>query len=233
MTELRFCGIEPLSLVDLDGMLVCTLFTNGCNFRCPFCQNSNLVFNQDITYLSWEEVKSFLKLRRKMLDAVCVTGGEPTLYPDLANKLKEIKDLGYFIKLDTNGTNPEMIKALHQKGLIDYVAMDIKNSLAKYQETIGTELVNLLKIQESIDYLKNSGIDYEFRTTLVAEFHTEDDIKQIGEWLKGSKRYFLQIFKDSENCIKQGLHEVDLQKAHQYKKILNKYIDNVSLRGYE
>ena len=233
MTELRFCGIEPLSLVDLDGMLVCTLFTNGCNFRCPFCQNSNLVFNQDITYLSWEEVKSFLKLRRKMLDAVCVTGGEPTLYPDLANKLKEIKDLGYFIKLDTNGTNPEMIKALHQEGLIDYVAMDIKNCLAKYQETIGTELVNLLKIQESIDYLKNSGIDYEFRTTLVAEFHTEDDIKQIGEWLKGSKRYFLQKFKDSETCIKQGLHEVDLQKAHQYKKILNKYIDNVSLRGYE
>lgn len=233
MSELRFCGIEPLSLVDLEGMLVCTLFTNGCNFRCPFCQNSNLVFNQDITYLDWEEILSFLKKRRNMLDAVCVTGGEPTLYQDLANKLKEIKELGYFIKLDTNGTNPAMIKELYQQGLIDYVAMDIKNCLEKYQETIDTKLVNLVNIQESIDFLKTSGIDYEFRTTLVHEFHTPEDIEKIGLWLGNVKRMYLQKFKDSETCIKQGLHEVDLQTAHQYKKILKEHMNNVSLRGYE
>lgn len=231
--ELKFCGIETLSLVDLDGMLVCTLFTNGCNFRCPFCQNSNLVFNKDIKYYDFEEVLAFLKKRKPMLDAVCVTGGEPTLYSDLPNKLKEIKGLGYFIKLDTNGTNPKMIKSLYEEGLIDYVAMDIKNSLDKYPETAGIQTINLVNIMESINYLKTSGIKYEFRTTLVNEFHTPEDFEKIKDLLGDVNKFYLQKFTDSETCIKQGLHEVPKDKALQFKKILKQSMHFVELRGYE
>ena len=231
--ELKFCGMEALSLVDLDGMLVCTLFTNGCNFRCPFCQNSNLVFNKDIAYLDFNEVLEFLKKRKPMLDAVCITGGEPTIYNDLPEKIKEIKALGYFVKLDTNGTNPEMVKSLYNNGLIDYVAMDIKNSLTKYSLTCGNNFANLAKIQETINFLKTSGIGYEFRTTIVNEYHEVSDFTEIASWLGVVDKYYLQKFKDSDTCIKQGLHEVDKTKAIQMKNELKKVMPFVELRGYE
>lgn len=230
--SIKFCGIEPLSLVDLDGKLACTIFTNGCNFKCPFCHNKDLALNQNITEISFQEILDFLKLRKSMLDAVCITGGEPTIHPDLEDKLKQIKELGYFIKLDTNGSNPEMISELYHKGLIDYVAMDIKNTLSKYPTTTNNLHVNLFNIQKSINFLMNSGIDYEFRTTIINEFHTLEDIIKIGEWLNGAKRYYLQKFVNSENCINSNLNEIPYQIALKFKNSVKQNFSKVELRGY-
>ena len=230
--ELIFCGIEPLSLVDLDGKLACTIFTHGCNFRCPFCHHKNLALSKDIQEIPFNEILDFLKLRKNMLDTVVITGGEPTIYPDLDNKLQKIKELGYYIKLDTNGTNPEAIKRLYEKGLIDYVAMDIKNTLPKYALTCGNPHVNLLNIQKSIIFLKTSGIEYEFRTTIIHEYHKLEDFKAIGEWIKDCPRYFLQKFVNSETCINQNLHEVSINNAVIFKNELLKYFPKVELRGY-
>ena len=227
-----FCGIEPLSLVDLDGKLACTLFTNGCNFRCHFCHNKNLVLNKDIKEISFEEIYNFLKLRKNMLEAVVITGGEPTIYSNLEEKLQKIKDLGYYIKLDTNGSNPDVIINLYKKGLIDYVAMDIKNTLSKYPLTCGNPHINLLNIQKSINFLKTSGISYEFRTTLVKEFHTLDDIKEIGIWIKDCPKYYLQKFVARESCLTESLTEINKNDALIYKNELQKYFPNVFLRGY-
>ncbi len=230
--SVTFCGIEPLSLVDLDGKLACTIFTSGCNLRCPFCHNKNLVLNKDLKTIPFEEILAFLKLRKNMLDAVCITGGEPTLHSDLKEKIREIKKLGYFVKLDTNGTNPDMIKELYEEKLIDYVAMDIKNSLSKYAITCGNPHVNLLNIQKSINYLMNSGIEYEFRTTIIYEYHKIDDILEIANWLKGAKKYFLQKFVDSDTCLQSNLHEVPFISANNFKKEINSFFNKVELRGY-
>lgn len=233
MINNKFVGIEKLSLVDYEGKLACTLFTNGCNFKCPFCHNSSLVIKDNYSYIEDEEIIAYLQKRTKQLDAVVITGGEPTLMPNLVDKIKEIKELGYLVKLDTNGSNPEIIKHLVEQKLIDYVAMDIKNSLSKYGITTGTENININKIKESINYIMNCNIDYEFRTTLVNEFHNEEDIKEIATLIKGAKKYFLQCFVDRGECIKENLHKVEKEQAKQFKLILESTIDSVKLRGYE
>lgn len=233
MINNKFVGIEKLSLVDYEGKLACTLFTNGCNFKCPFCHNSSLVIKDNYSYIEDEEIIAYLQKRTKQLDAVVITGGEPTLMPNLVDKIKEIKELGYLVKLDTNGSNPEIIKNLVEQKLIDYVAMDIKNSLSKYGITTGTENININKIKESINYIMNCNIDYEFRTTLVNEFHNEEDIKEIATLIKGAKKYFLQCFVDRGECIKENLHKVEKEQAKQFKLILESTIDSVKLRGYE
>ncbi|MBR2891916.1 MAG: anaerobic ribonucleoside-triphosphate reductase activating protein [Bacilli bacterium] len=230
--SIKFCGIEPLSLVDLDGKLACTIFTNGCNFRCPFCHNKDLVLNQNIQEISFDEIINFLKLRKNMLDAVCVTGGEPTLHPDLEEKLIEIKKLGYYIKLDTNGSNPDMVIDLYNKGLIDYVAMDIKNTLPKYSKTCDNVHVNLFNIQKTINFLMTSGIEYEFRTTLINEFHTIEDIIEIGKWLNGAKKYFLQKFVNNNTCLQSNLNEISYINAINFKKAVKDNFEKVELRGY-
>lgn len=230
--KIKFYGIEALSLVDLDGMLACTLFTNLCNMRCPFCQNKDLVFNTNLEEIDFEEVLNFLKLRKNMLDAVCITGGEPTLYDNLKEVFKKIKEIGYFIKLDTNGTNPQIIKELYEEHLIDYVAMDIKNSYDKYYETCGNIVVNMDKIQESIDFLKNSGIKYEFRTTVVKELHTEESLLAMAKWLAPCDKLFLQKFVDHGTCIKQGLHEINELQIREILKKMKEIIPNTKLRGY-
>ena len=233
MINNKFVGIEKLSLVDYEGKLACTLFTNGCNFKCPFCHNSSLVIKDNYSYIEDEEILSYLQKRTKQLDAVVITGGEPTLMPNLIEKIKEIKKLGYLVKLDTNGSNPEIIKQLVENKLIDYIAMDIKNSLNKYNITTGIENINIDKIKQSIEYIMNCGIDYEFRTTLVKEFHNENDIKEISLLIKGAKKYFLQCFVDRGECIKENLHKVDKEKALYFKSLLKESIKNVNLRGYE
>lgn len=225
-----FCGMEKLSLVDFDSHLACTLFTGGCNYRCPFCHNSPLIRMQ--APLELEEIIKFLNARKKMLDAVVITGGEPTLHLVLPEVIKKIKELGYKIKLDTNGTNPTMLKELIDNKLIDYVAMDIKTQLNKYQIVTGVNDPLLEKVKESINILKTSGIDYEFRTTLVKEYHTEKDIYEIKELLLGAKKLFLQKFILRETCINQNLHEIDKDTANRYKTILESTIDQVNLRGY-
>ena len=230
--KIKFYGMDPLSLVDLDGMLTCTIFTCACNFRCPFCHNKDLVLKQNLEEITLDEILDYLKMRKNVLDAVCITGGEPTLYDDLDQVLIKIKELGYFIKLDTNGTNPAMIKDLYEKHLIDYCAMDIKNSPEKYYQTIGNIVCNMDKINESIQYLKTSGIGYEFRTTIVKELHTIDDIKKIVQWIKPCDKYFLQKFVDHNSCIKDGYHEVDQFEINHYLKVSKEQIPNTKLRGY-
>jgi len=230
----EFYGFEKLSLVDVDGLVSCTVFTGGCNFRCPFCHNATLVLDFDNceTY-DFNEIMDYLKLRKKILEAVVVTGGEPTLLVGLKSKLRQIKELGYYIKFDSNGTNLNVVKELVEEKLIDYVAMDIKNCKDRYNETIGLEKYDFSRIQASIDYLKENHIDYEFRTTLVKEFHTLEDIQKMGELIKGAKRFFLQKFEDHDNCIQSGFHAVPLEEAKEFKKILDQYCENVAIRNYE
>ena len=231
---MEFAGLQKISLVDYEGKVACTLFTAGCNFRCPFCHNADLViYAKNVNYIPFEEILDYLNKRKGMLDAVVITGGEPTLMPDLKEKLYEIKKLGYKIKLDTNGTNPDIVKELVDLELIDYVAMDIKNSYEGYPKTIGLEEIDEKPILESINYLLSGAVDYEFRTTLVREFHTDEDIKNIAKMIKGAKRYFLQEFKNSGHCINPNLHEVPLHDAMRFKSILLPYINDVKLRGYD
>ena len=229
-----FAGIQKISLVDYDQKISCTLFTAGCNFRCPFCHNSDLViYAKNIHYIPFSEIIDYLNKRKGLLDAVVITGGEPTLMPDLKEKIIEIRKLGYKIKLDTNGTNPDILKNLVEGGLIDYVAMDIKNSLSNYFKTVGLENFNQSNIIESINFLLSGAVDYEFRTTLVNEFHSEEDIELIGKLIQGAKRYYLQRFINNENCINHDLHEVNQDVALRFKSILLPYIKKVELRGYD
>ena len=231
---MEFAGLQKISLVDYEGKVACTLFTAGCNFRCPFCHNSDLViYAKNVNYIPFDEILDYLNKRKGMLDAVVITGGEPTLMPDLKEKLYEIKKLGYKIKLDTNGTNPDIVKELVDLKLIDYVAMDIKNSYEAYSKTIGLESYDSNKILESINYLLSGEVDYEFRTTLVKEFHSDEDIKNIAKMIQSAKRYYLQEFKNSDHCIESSLHEVPLNDAMRFKSILLPYIKEVKLRGYE
>lgn len=227
------CGFEKFSMVDFDGRIACTVFTGGCNFRCPFCHNGALVVgNVKAQEIDMQNVFDYLKKRKGLVDAVCVTGGEPTMHKDLPDFLREVRNLGYATKLDTNGTNPQMLADVIEEGLVDYVAMDIKNSIAKYPQTIGIDGANLDDILKSVEILKNSGIDYEFRTTVIDEFHTAEDMREIGEWICGSKRYYLQKYKDNEGCISHGYSEVSRQKADEFVKIFEGKVGIVGLRGY-
>ena len=228
------CGFNKLTMVDFDGKMSATIFLGACNFRCPFCHNSSLVLDpNDNDKVSFEEIYDYLKKRRGILEAVCITGGEPTLYPDLKEMIKKIKELGYLVKLDTNGTNPSIIKELYKEGLIDYIAMDIKNSYKKYPITAGKKSIDNEAIKESIEFLLHSGVDYEFRTTIVNELHAIDDMKEIAQMIKGAKRYFLQMFVDNGSCIAGGLHKVEIEDAKAMVQILKKDIEYVALRGYE
>ncbi|MDD8049501.1 MAG: anaerobic ribonucleoside-triphosphate reductase activating protein [Thomasclavelia sp.] len=230
--KIAFFGIQKLSLLDYPGKMAATIFTGGCNLRCPFCQNSDLVYLPENSYeISKEDIMTFLKKRVNVLEGVCITGGEPLLHLGLKPFIKEVKKLGYLVKLDTNGTNCNYLKELVDEGLIDYIAMDIKNTTNKYSLTVGVDNFNTNEIKKSVEYIKNCGVDYEFRTTIVKEFHTENDIKELGLWLKGSKQYYIQNFEDSERVIQKGLHSVEKETLYKFKDILSSYIDKVEVRG--
>lgn len=229
---MKICGFEKLSLVDFDNYTSCTLFTEGCNFRCPFCHNGPLVLYKNPEFPE-EEIFDYLKKRKNLIDAVCVTGGEPTLHSDLPTLFSKIKALGYYTKLDTNGTNPEMLEKLVDEKLVDYVAMDIKCSLENYGKAIGIENFDTRKVEESIAFLKTNAIPYEFRTTLVKELISEKDVEKIAELISGCPKYFLQKFTEAEGCIKKGYHEVEKEKALEYVKILESRGINAILRGYD
>lgn len=226
-----FVGIDKLSLLDYDEKLSCVLFAKACNFRCPFCHNGLTVLESE-TYIPFDQILEFLNSRKGKLDAVVITGGEPTLMDDIVDKITTIKSMGFLIKLDTNGTRPEVIKDLLDRNLIDYIAMDIKNSLNMYPCTVGVKKIDEDRIKESIKLIQNSGIDYEFRTTLVSEFHTFESIKEMGELIKGSKKLYLQQFVDREGVIQKGLHPVDEDLANKFKDILSNFVEEVNLRGY-
>lgn len=226
-------GLEKLSLVDYDGHVSATLFTGNCNFRCGFCHNSSLVTDyESLPAYSQDEIFDYLKKRIGLLDGVCVTGGEPTLNKDLPTLCEKIKEIGYSIKLDTNGTNPQMVKSLFANGLIDYCAMDIKNDRASYGEIIGIKNYDTCKVEQTVEFLLSQKDNYEFRTTIIKEYHTEENIKNIGRWIKGANKYFLQKFRNNVNCICQNLNEIEQSTAEKFVEILKGFIPNTSLRGY-
>lgn len=226
-------GFEKLSLVDYPGLTAATVFTGACNMRCPFCHNAILVIDAKHQPIVEEQyVLDYLNKRKGIIDGLCITGGEPTLQKDLDAFIKKCKETGVKIKLDSNGTNPETLKSLISQNLLDYVAMDIKNCKEKYSITANAS-IDLTKIQESIDILESSNIDHEFRTTLVKEFHTIEDIEKIAQWLDGTNKYYLQKFEDKGGCIQDGLHEVPLDEAHKMRDIAKEFIKHVELRSYE
>lgn len=230
---MQIFGLQKTTLLDYPGKLASVIFTGGCNMNCPFCHNSELITLPKTGKISEEEVLSHLRKRSSTLDGVVITGGECTLQKDLKDFCKKIKDLGYLIKIDTNGTNPDVIASLVSEGLTDYVAMDIKNSKEKYAATCGWDFVDLNKIQESIDYLMANHVDYEFRTTVIPEFHTPEDIKNIGTWIKGAKALYLQSFKLSDAVTDKTLTEPTKETLLSYQDILSNYVKKVEIRGVD
>ena len=223
-------GFQKLTLLDFPGKVACIVFTPGCNFRCPFCHNASLVTHIDGERIEEEEILSYLKKRQGLLDGVVVTGGEPTLQGDLTDFLGKVKALGYAVKLDTNGTSPEKLKFLVEQGLVDYVAMDIKNTAAKYPVTAGCGSAVLGKVEESIDFLLADTVDYEFRTTVTAELHTPQDIGDIAKRIKGAKRYFLQNFIDSGDIVSPGNSPVTPQVMAEMVKTAQDIVGSTSAR---
>ena len=226
-------GFAKLTLLDYPGRVACTIFTGGCNFRCPFCHNASLATRAgEVPTIPESEIFDILRKRQGILDGVCITGGEPLLYGDeLKGFIIKIKELGYAVKLDTNGSFPERLAALIEAGLIDKVAMDIKSSPKKYALTAGVEGFDISPILKSIEILKTSGIDYEFRTTVVKELHSAEDFEGIGRMIEGAKEYYLQSFVDSGDLIGEGMSAPSAEEIETYKKIAQKYVPNTQIRG--
>ncbi len=229
---MNIIGFQKMTLLDYPGKVACTIFTAGCNFRCPFCHNASLVTHIDNSNkISENEILDFLKKRQGLIDGVCITGGEPLLNDDIDLFIKNIKDLGYLVKLDTNGSFPEKLEKLINSGLIDYVAMDIKNCKEKYHITTDCENINITNINKSVELLLKEKVDYEFRTTIVNELHTIDDVLLIGEWIKGAKRYFLQNFVDSGDLIAGDMSAVDSTVLCNMQQKVQQFVVNTEIRG--
>ncbi len=230
---MRIGGLQKITLLDFPGAVACTVFTSGCNLRCPFCHNAPLVDALGDDELFGEELLfTLLKKRKGVLDGVAITGGEPLMQRDIEEFISKIKALGFKVKLDTNGTYPEKLKSLLQKGLLDYVAMDVKAPVENYGAVAGTDAFGE-KIKESIKLLLGCNIPYEFRTTVVKELHSEDDFHKIGELIKGAKAYYIQCFKDSGNILGDGLSAPSKEDLENYLSIARKYVENTSLRGID
>ena len=225
-------GLQKLTLLDFPGVVAATVFLGGCNIRCPFCHNASLVIPEKYgETIPDGEFFEFLESRKGRLQGVCVSGGEPTLYPRLSEFLGRIKEMGYLVKLDTNGTRPEVLSELIDRGLVDYVAMDIKNSPLRYGETVGIPDFDPTPIAERAAILMNGKTDFEFRTTVSRELHTERDIENIGKWLAGDEKFFLQTFKDSGDLIADGYSGYSAEEMEHLTTLLKKYIPKAEKRG--
>lgn len=223
-------GLQKLTLLDYPGKTACTLFTPGCNFRCPFCHNALLVTDKPETFISEDEFFSFLSKRHGILDGACITGGEPTLQKDLVTFMEKIKEMGFLLKLDTNGYKPHVLKDILKKGLADYVAMDIKAAPEKYADATGVEELDFSLILNSIELLEKSGVEHEFRTTVTKELHSEEDFPKILDLFSPDTPYFLQQFKDSGNLIDENCHGWDTQRMKKLTENLKLHHKNVHLR---
>lgn len=231
---MKIYGLNKTTLLDYPGKVAASVFLGGCNFRCPFCHNSSLVLQPSLQpEIPREEIIAFLKKRRSILEGVCISGGEPTLSSDLEDFIGEIHRLGYPVKLDTNGTNPEMLKTLAQKGLISMAAVDIKACPENYPALCGISSPDLSSIRETADFLLNGTLDYEFRTTVVKELHTEKDFVEIGRWLKGAKAYYLQAYRDSERVLQPGFSSYSSDELLHFRDILRQTMPLVELRGID
>lgn len=238
VSRMQIHGFNKLTLLDYPGRMACTLFTGRCNFRCPFCQNASLVLAPDSQpEISEDEIFSLLKKRRGVLEGVCITGGEPTIQPDLPEFLQKVRDLGYLVKLDTNGYLPDILERLIQDGTVDYIAMDLKNCRRRYGETAGLKTPNISNLERSVRLLMElapeKGIGYEFRTTVVREFHTEIDLAEAGEWIRGASAWYLQAFQDSGDLICPNLTGYDKTQMHRLLQIVKPYAELTALRGID
>lgn len=233
------CGIRNLSLLDYPEKLAATIFTGGCNFRCPFCHNAQLVTGVSTCVpIPEDEILSFLKTRTGKLDGICITGGEPLLQQDIGGFIRRVRSLGFLVKLDTNGMFPDRLDALFKDGLLDYVAMDVKNSAEKYALTVGVPGLDLAPLRKSIELIMSSGVPYEFRTTLVRGLHTQEDIRGIGELVNGASNHYLQNFEDSGDLVGFGNTDMSFEmcgftrpEIEQFQSILSNYVRNVGIRG--
>jgi len=224
-------GLQKLTLLDYPGHLACTVFLSGCDFRCPYCHNFALACSKLEPLMDDIRLMKFLEGRTGILEGVAITGGEPCLTKELPTLLSSIKKLGLKTKLDTNGNHPDILERLFEKDLVDYIAMDVKNSPGRYAETVGHEYTNLKNITKSIDLIMNSGIEYEFRTTVVNDFHDEDSIERIGEMIEGADKYFLQKFVDRDSVPLEGLSSPPKFTLEKYRKIVKPYVKYVGIRG--
>lgn len=230
---MKICGLQKTTLLDYPQHIAATIFFGGCNFRCPFCHNSHLIgANAEAAFTS-DEILAYLKKRTAVLEGVCLTGGEPTLQPDLELFIKDIRRLGYLVKLDTNGYMPDVLKDLTSKGLLDYVAMDIKTSRARYPLVAGMPSLALSRIEESVSFLMEAPISYEFRTTVVKELHCANDFHSIALWLRGCSRYYLQNYQQSEQVLQPGFSSCTKAQLLEFVDILKQNIQEVGLRGID
>ena len=229
-------GLQKMTLLDFPGKVACTLFLGGCNYRCPFCHNSQLLDGTAEPYMTEDAFLAFLETRKGLLDGVCVTGGEPTLYPGLIPLLEKIKALGFAVKLDTNGSRPQVLKKCVELGLVDYVAMDVKNSPVLYEQTAGVSWTPEAT-EESLKFLMTDAVDYELRTTLVLPLHTGESMEEMGRWLaslvpgKKPKKLFLQSFVDRDTVLFSGLTAPEKDTVLQWVDTLSQYIEKVAVRG--
>jgi len=225
-------GVQKLTLLDFPGRTACTVFFAGCNFRCPFCHNAILVERpQEAGSVLEDDFFDFLKMRKGLLDGVAITGGEPTLNKDLPEFMAKIKELGYAVKLDSNGTNPEMLEKIISDGCVDYVAMDIKNCKEKYAQTAGIDNRFMERIEKSVDILMQKRVDFEFRTTVVKQFHTVEDMIKLSEWIKGDEKYFIQAFKNSGDLIDPNMESIEYDDYQRFLDAIKPQLPNSSIRG--
>ena len=230
-------GLQKMTLLDYPGKVACTVFLQGCNFRCPFCHNSSLLGAPEQPAIPWEELMGFLQKRIGLLDGVCITGGEPTLQKDLPELLAQIKALGFAVKLDTNGYRPAVLKELVKQKLVDYVAMDIKNCPSRYAETAGLPGLDIGNIEESMVFLMTGDIPYEFRTTVVAEYHTPGDFHAMGQWFRKLapqhmvQKYFLQPYADRDSVLCGGLHTPEKAQLQGFFEEISEFVHHAEIRG--
>ena len=230
---MKIHGLQKMTLLDFPGRVACTVFLGGCDLRCPFCHNAELIDGTAPAVMEEEELLAFLRKRQGLLEGVAITGGEPLLRPDIIPLMEKIRELGYPVKLDTNGTHPERLRQIVESGLAAYVAMDIKNSPKGYAETVGLDTIDLGPVRESVSLLMENRTDYEFRTTVVAELHDADSFRGIGEWIRGAGKYFLQKFTDRDTVPFDGFHALADDRMREFAAIVREYVPSVALRGMD
>ena len=228
---MNISGFTKLTLIDFPKKLACIVFTQGCNYNCAFCQNSGLIKCEKANLIDHREIFKYLNKRKNMLEGVVISGGEPTIQPGLIDFIKKIKSIGLMIKLDTNGSNPDVIQSLLDKKLVDYIAMDVKNVFDEYNPVVNMKKVNISKIKRSIQIIKDSGIEHEFRTTIMKNYHDIDKLTRICEYLGKNEKYYLQNFEDSENVIDKNLVAFTNEMLSNIQTVLKKNFPNVSVRG--
>ncbi len=230
---MKIYGLQKMTLLDFPGRVACTVFLGGCDFRCPFCHNFELADGSAGPVMEADELFAFLEKRRGLLDGVAITGGEPCLWPDLPELMRRIREMGYGVKLDTNGAHPDRLEEILREGLADYVAMDIKNSPEMYARTCGVARLDLEPIRQSARLLMAGDADYEFRTTVVDELHQAADFEAMGAWIAGAKRWFLQAFTDRDSVPYGNLHAPSVEKLREYLDVARRYVPDSRLRGVD